>query len=164
MPKFSADSSTPTYVLMNEGRPIGPRLTPDSNEKCDVIYGFSNKAAYDRFQSNSDLALTPYPLVKTYLCKRMESTDKDHKLVAIDVQGPLDPNVAAATMATVLDAQDKRLHHVTSDYLLTFDEEASAYQLAEVSATPDLSSHHESKPTALPSITENTYVDEKSDT
>ena len=136
MPTFSVDSSTPTYVLMNEGRRIGPRLTRDSNEKCAVIYGFSNKAAYECYRNNCDLDLTPYPLVKGYLRNQIEEADKEYKLVAIDVKGPLDATLKASSMAIVLDAQETRTDHVTSGYLLTFDEVANAYRLAEVSATP----------------------------
>ena len=136
MPTFSADSSTPTYVLMNDGCRIGPRLTQVASEKCDVIYGFSSKAAYECFRDNCDVALTPYPLVKGYLRNRIEETDKEHKLVAIDVNGPLDAALKATTIATVLDAQEKQIAHVTSVYLLAFDEDKNAYRLAEVSATP----------------------------
>ena len=136
MPTFSAESPTPTYVLMNDGRRIGPRLTPVSSEKCEVIYGFSSRAAYESFRENSEQALTPYPLVKGYLHNRIEETGKEHKLVTIDVQGPLDTTLTATTMAAVLDAQEEQIAHVTSVYLLAFDEDENAYRLAEVSATP----------------------------
>lgn len=135
MPTFSAEISTPAYVLVHEGQRIGPSLTPDSTEKCDVIYGFSNKAAYELFRGNSDIALTPYPLVKGYLRNHIEQSDKEHKLVATDVEGPLISTISAITMAAALDAQEKRMDHVTAVYLLTFDEDANAYQLAKVSAT-----------------------------
>lgn len=136
MPTFSADGSTPNYVLMDDGRRIGPRLTPVSSEKCNVIYGFSSKAAYECFRDNCDVALKPYPLVKGYLRKQIGEVNIEHLLVAIDVQGPLDPTLKATTIAAVLDAQEKQIAHVTSVYLLAFDEDEKAYRLAEVSATP----------------------------
>ena len=135
MPTFSADRSTPTYVLMKENRRIGPRLTPDSDKKCDVIYGFSNKTAYEAFRQNSDVALTPYPLVRGYLRNQVEEPRKEHKLVAIDALGPLDATLPATTMGTVLEAQEEGIDHVVAVYLLTLSAAANAYQLAEISAT-----------------------------
>lgn len=134
MPTFSFDSSTPNYVLMEEGHRKGPRLLADFDANCDMIYGFSNKAAYECFRTNCDVALAPYPLVKGYLRNQIAATGKTHKLVAIDVKGPCDPTLSASTMATVLAAQEEGIAHVTAAYLLTLDEEANAYRLAEVSA------------------------------
>ena len=43
-----------------------------------------------------------------------------------------DLNLHAATMEAVLEAHENRTNHVTARYLLTFDQELSAYKLQEV--------------------------------
>ena len=115
---------------MHKGSRIGPQLS-DASQNCDVTYGFSNKAPYESFRSRSDLSLSPYPLVKGSLRNQIEGSDKALQLVAIDAGDPLDPTLAATTMATVLEAQEGRVDHVVAVYLITLDEETKSYRLAD---------------------------------
>ena len=124
-------ADTPNYVLMDVDRRIGPNVMPlDASTECSVIYGFSDKGPYDKFCTNSQQALKPYPLVKGYLRNEMEAPGDSLKLVVIDAAGPSEPYLHAATIEAVLEAQESRAAHVTAAYRLTFDEEANAYRVA----------------------------------
>lgn len=123
---------TPQYVLMNNKQRIGPTAVRlESGVDCMPIYGFSTKDAYDRFCTNTDQALTPYPLVTFYLREQVALPDEGLKLVVVDALGPGDANLHAATMQTVLDAQENRLPHVTSDYRMVFDPVGNVYRVDE---------------------------------
>ncbi|MCA9120426.1 MAG: hypothetical protein H6822_09645 [Planctomycetaceae bacterium] len=128
-------ADTPNYVLMEGNRRIGPIIFPLlSGIECLPIYGFSDKGPYDKFCANSQLALTPYPLVKGYLQRQHDIRGEGLKLVVIDAAGPRDPLLYAATMEAVLDAQENRTTHVTVTHHLTFDQEADAYRVEEACA------------------------------
>ena len=122
--------STPQYVLMDGNRRIGPKVVrSETGEDCLPIYGFSAAGAYEKFRLHSEQALTPYPLVKVYLQMQVDDSGDDLKLVVVDAVGPHDLNLHAATMEAVLEAHENRTNHVTARYLLTFDQELSAYKL-----------------------------------
>ena len=132
MPLSTVAASTPNYVLIDGNLRIGPKVLPlDAGMGCSAIYGFSDKGPYDRFCANSQLALKPYPLVKGYLRNQMEAPGDSLKLVVIDAAGASEPNLHAATIEAVLEAQESRAAHVTAAYRLTFDEEANAYRVDE---------------------------------
>ena len=78
-----------------------------------AIYGFSDKQPYDLFCANCELPLTPYPLVKGYLKNQIaESGDAVH-LVVVDAAGPQETQLNAATMNSVLEAQEQKANQVT---------------------------------------------------
>ena len=134
MPMSAVLCATPYYVLMDGSRRIGPKAVPLlSGIECSPIYGFSDKGPYDKFCTNSELALTPYPLVKVYLRSRAGTPGDGLQLVVLDAAGPRDPYLHAATMEAVLEAQENRTTHVTVAYRLIFDQEADAYRVEEAS-------------------------------
>ena len=126
--------STPKYVLKNGNGRIGPKVAPlCSGIQCSPIYGFSAKDLYDKFSLTSELALTPYPLVKGYLRNRVDSASVSLKLVVIDAEGLDEPYLQAATMEAVLEAMENNAIHVTARYRLVFDQQADAYRVEEAS-------------------------------
>lgn len=127
-------ANTPRYVLVDGSSRIGPEMDPLSmGNRCLPIYGFSGKALYDKFLSQSELALTPYPLVGGYLRNQIESAGDGLQLVAIDPAGIDEPYLQAATMAAVLEAQEAKAMHVTADYRLVLDQQANSYRVEEAS-------------------------------
>ena len=127
-------AGTPYYVLMDGNRRIGPKLVPlHSGIDCSAVYGFSDKARSDKFCMNSQLPLTPYPLVRVYLRNEATAPGAGLKLVVIDAAGPREPYLHAATIEAVLEAQESRTTHVTAAYRLMFDQEANAYSVEEAS-------------------------------
>ena len=136
MPMSAVLGATPYYVLMDGKRRIGPIVVRlQTGAECSPIYGFSEKDPYDKFCVNSQLVLTPYPLVKGYLQNQASTPDDGLKLVVIDATGPREPYLHAATMQAVLEAQENRMTHVTTAYRLVFDREAEAYSVEELSVT-----------------------------
>ena len=132
MPISAVVAHTPNYVLIDGKLRIGPEVVRlDAGIECSAIYGFSDKGPYDKFCRNSELALTPYPLVKVYLRSQAGAPGDGLQLVVLDAAGPRDPCVQAATMEAVLEAQENRTTHVTAAYRLMFDQEANAYRVAE---------------------------------
>ena len=135
VPVIATAAITPYYVLMELNRRIGPRVVQSrAGIECATIYGFSDKGPYDRFCSNSQLALTPYPLVKVYLREQAGTTGEGLKLVVVDAAGPREPYLRAATMAAVLEAQENHTTHVPAAYRLAFYPEANAYRLEDACA------------------------------
>ena len=132
IPSSATAADTPYYVLMESNRRLGPKVVQiPAGMACEPIYGFSDKGPYDRFCSNSQLALTPYPLVKFYLREQTRTPGDGLKLVVVDAAGPREPCLRAATMAVVLEAQENQTTHVAAAYRLTFDREANAYRLED---------------------------------
>lgn len=133
MPISTAVAGTPKYVLMEGNRPIGPDVVPfDLGRDCLPVYGFSNPGAYDKFRSSANRPLIPYPLVKVYLRMQAGAAGDGLKLVVLDAAGPRKSPLCAATMDAVLKAQETGERQVTAEYRLTFDQEAGAYRLEEV--------------------------------
>jgi hypothetical protein len=132
MPMSAVVAGTPCYVLMDGNRRIGPQVMQlRSGRACSPVYGFSDKGPYDKFCTNCQLSLTPYPLVKVYLRDQAGTLGDCLKLVVLDAPGPREHNLHAATMEAVLEAQENRMSHVTAGYRLIFDEEADAYRVDE---------------------------------
>lgn len=116
---------TPYYVLLNDKQRIGPNVV---QPECSPIYGFSDKEFYDKFCLHSDLALTPYPLVKGYLREQVDAPGAGAQLVVVDATGPAASYVRAATMRAVLEAHENRSIHMDATYRLKFDQQANAYR------------------------------------
>ena len=134
MSMIAAVAGTPHYVLLDGNRRIGPKVVQSHAKiECSPIYGFSDKGPYDKFCSNSQQELTPYPLVKVYLREQAGAPGDGLKLVVLDAAGPREPYLHAATMEAVLEAQENRTTHVTVAYRLIFDQEADAYRVEEAS-------------------------------
>lgn len=128
MPRHAVAADTPYYVLLDGNHRVGPHVVPlRSGVECAPIYGFSDKGPYDKFCLNSELALTPYPLVKVYLRSQADVPGDGLKLVVLDAVGPHEPQLVAATIETVLAAHKNRTTQVTAAYRLSFDREAHAY-------------------------------------
>ncbi|TWU31386.1 hypothetical protein Poly41_62550 [Novipirellula artificiosorum] len=129
--------NTPHYVLLDGKHRIGPPLvSPRSGQECVAIYGFSDKHPYDAFCSQSELALTPYPLVKGYLRNQLEVARNAILLIVVDAAGPNALQLNAATMQSVLESQVNQSKHVAVSFRLTRDEQSKAYHLEE--SLPDL--------------------------
>ena len=134
MPMIAVHAGTPQYVLMDGNCRISPEVMQlHSGIDCSPVYGFSGKATYDKFCVNCQLALTPYPLVKVYLRNPSGPPGDRLRLVVLDAAGPREHYLHAATMESVLEAQENHTTHVTAAYRLTFDQQAQAYRVEEAS-------------------------------
>jgi len=122
--------NTPYFVLMNGKQRLGPVLLPtDLTSTSAAIYGFSDKPPYDLFLANCELALTPYPLVKGYLKNQIADARDGIQLVVVDAAGPNETQVNAATMSSVLEAQEKKSERVTISFHLMLDRDSQAYRV-----------------------------------
>ncbi len=129
--------ATPHYVLLNGKTRIAPTvLQLSSGQDCSALYGFSDKAPYDLFRAASDLALTPFPLVKVYLRTLLDANESHLHLVIMDAASPSQQTVQAATMQSILDAQLAQAPNVIAEYSLTFDEQANGYRIDENDDSP----------------------------
>ncbi|QDS99589.1 hypothetical protein [Adhaeretor mobilis] len=123
---------TPRYVLMDGNSRIGPKVALlNSDCSCISIYGFSAKSFYDKFSLQSDLSLTPYPLVKGYLQNQVDSAGDSLMLVVVDAAGVDEPFLDAATMEAVLEAQENKASHVAVNYRLAFDQKTNDYTVTK---------------------------------
>lgn len=127
-----ATAPMPRYVLLNGVGPLGPSIGP-ADTGCErlVVYGFSDKVAYDLYRQQSEQSLTPYPLVKQYLRNHIQASDDQLAIVAIDPSSSRDACVRAATMEAVLKAQESRVSQVQVSHCMTLDEESNAYVVSE---------------------------------
>ena len=135
MSKRTGFANTPYYVLKSGNLPIYPKINfDDPDTHCDCIYGFSDKPIYDSFIKSDAQALTPYPLVKGYLSHQIDEADSvatqgDRlRLVILDAADQAQPVLLAATMATVLLAQQEKTKQVSVEYELVFDPETTGYR------------------------------------
>ena len=130
---MSTDSAiTPNYVLLHGKTRLAPNVLPlRSGKNCSALYGFSDKAPYDLFRSNSELALTPFPLVKVYLRTLIEAGSETLHLVIIDAISSSDVSVRAASMEAVLEAQLAQTPLVVAEYSLTLDKDSNGYRVEE---------------------------------
>jgi hypothetical protein len=134
MPLIAVVAQTPYYVLMDGTRRIGPKVLGfQGGAQRSPVYGFSDKEPYDVFCANSHTALTPYPLVKSYLQDQASGLGEEPTLMIVDADGPKAPILHAATIKAVLEAQENRASYVTVTHQLIFDEQADAYRLDEAS-------------------------------
>jgi hypothetical protein len=117
---------------MDENRRIGPKVMQlHTGIAWSAIYGFADKGPYDRFRTNSELALKPYPLVKGYLRNQARAPGDGLNLVVLDAAGPGAACLHAATIEVVLEAQEKKTTHLTAEYRLILDQEANTYRVDE---------------------------------
>ena len=122
-------ADTPRYVLLDGRERVSPKLLASSAQPIYLaIYGFSDKEPYDLFCANSKLALTPYPLVKGYLQNQMKQSGIDHLVVA-DAASPCEGQLHAATMKSVLEAQQSQASHVPVSFRLILDQESQSYRV-----------------------------------
>ncbi len=125
---------TPLYVLREDGRIIGPDIAQAPAGKDTVaIYGFSGKVAFDVFVASSQRDLRPYPLMKSYLKKRLDEEAEATQIMALDVAGPTESSILAATMDNVLAARTAGLEHLECDFRLTYSVNTRSYTLASPS-------------------------------
>lgn len=126
--------ATPHYVLMQGSHRLGPPVAwaPD-DRACEAIYGFSDRATYDAFQRRCATALTPYPLVKTYLRSQIDEAGDRLLLVIVDAPGPDAPDLQAATMQAVLAAHEQGAATVAASIALHGDSPADFYTLTAAS-------------------------------
>jgi hypothetical protein len=135
IPMTAVVSGTPYYVLLEGNRRVGPHVVKSHwGIECSSIYGFSDKKPYETFQSNSQLPLTPYPLVKMYLRNEANTSGEGLKLVVLDAPGPDEQCLLAATHQAVLEAQEEQATHVTAAYRLIFDPQIHAYTVEAATA------------------------------
>lgn len=135
MNTLSAD--TPKYVLLDGEQRIGPKLlAAHSGPEYMADYGFSDKRRYDAFCASSHTALRPYPLVKRYLHRQLALPEDSVRLVVVDATGPNATHLNAATMSSVLEAQERQSSAVPVAFQLTLDRESQVYRVAK--AVPDL--------------------------
>ena len=130
-------ANTPWYVLKRGNQPIQLEISSDDPEiQCVCIYGFSDKPVYDAFIKSVAQVLTPYPLVKGFLSSQIDAADSGKargdrlQLVILDATDQAQPVLLAATMATVLLAQQEQAKQVPAEYELVFDPEIAGYRLS----------------------------------
>jgi hypothetical protein len=129
--------NTPCYVLLDGKQRLGPQLLrPHAGPEGVAIYGFSDKPPYDLFCANSELALTPYPLVKGYLKNQIADSGDAIRLVVVDAAGPNETQLNAATMESVLEAQEQKAARVTISFHLMLDRGSQAYRVEKASSGP----------------------------
>jgi hypothetical protein len=133
--------NTPCYVLLDGKQRLGPQLLrPHAGPEGVAIYGFSDKPPYDLFCANSELALTPYPLVKGYLKNQIADSGDAIRLVVVDAAGPNETQLNAATMESVLEAQEQKAERVTISFHLMLDQGSQAYRIEKASSGLDVPS------------------------
>lgn len=133
--------NTPCYVLLDGKQRLGPALLPPyAGSEGVVIYGFSDKPVYDLFCANSELALIPYPLVNGYLKNQITDSGDAIQLVVVDAGGPNEARLNAATMKSVLEAQEQKLERVTISFHLMLDQGSQAYRIEKASPGLDVTS------------------------
>jgi hypothetical protein len=142
--------NTPSYVLLDGTRRLGPMLLPaDSESESRAIYGFSDKPPYDLFCANTELALTPYPLVKGYLRNQIADSDHGIQLVVVDAAGPDDAELFAATMKSVLEAQEQKAERVPISFRLILDQASRGYRIEKLCSDVDVASSPPAPQTTL---------------
>jgi hypothetical protein len=130
--------NTPRYVLLDGKQRLSPKLLGlQCGPECVAIYGFSDKQPYDLFCANSDVPLTPYPLVKGYLKNQITESGNTVHLVVVDAAGPQEAHLNAATMNSVLEAQEQEANHVTISFRLTLDQDSQSYRVEKASSGLD---------------------------
>ena len=130
-------ANTPCDVLLDGKQRLGPKLLAQhGGAEYEAIYGFSSKESYDLFRANCELSLTPYPLVKRYLKSQIADSGDFVQLVVVDATASQQTELNAATMKSVLEAQEQQANQVTISFRLTLDQESQAYHVEQ--AAPGL--------------------------
>ena len=131
--------NTPCYVLLDGKQRFGPKLLPlHGGPNYVAIYGFSDKQPYDLFCAHCDVPLTPYPLVKGYLKNQITDSGNAVDLIVVDAAGPQEAHLNAATISSVLEAQEQNANHVTISFRLMLDRESQAYHVEKASPGLDV--------------------------
>ena len=122
----------PRYVLRDGLGYASPRVLQTSFKiGSTVLYGFSDKPKYDAFISSSELSLTPYPLVRGYLDKSLDSNLL--QLVVLDAGTSQQTLLQAATFEAVLDSLGNKVDTVPVTHRLMVDKASTAYRVEEIS-------------------------------
>lgn len=120
----------PRYVLRDSSGYACPRvLQPSFKTGLTVLYGFSDKPEYDAFISSSELPLTPYPLVKGYLVRALDSNSL--QLVVLDAKTPQQTFLQASTFEAVLAALCNKVDTVPVTHRLMIDKASAVYRVEE---------------------------------
>ena len=128
----TASSRTPKYVLHENRQPIGAKVSLGSTSgDCVAIYGFSDKPAFDAFIAGSQRDLRPYPLMKSYLKRRLDEEPGKTHLLIIDAADPEDAIAESATAEAVLLARQEERLHLPVDFHLAFSPTTRTYELVE---------------------------------
>jgi hypothetical protein len=123
-------AKTPHYVLKEGSHPTRPRVSQASaGNVANVIYGFSDKPQYDVYVAASELALTPYPLVKGFLNDRMKLDGDSLDLVVLDAVSSTQPCLIAVTFSSVLQSLLLHSESVVVTHRLILDEFTSEYRI-----------------------------------
>lgn len=118
--------ATPYYVLLAGAVPFSPRMIETTTfHSAIVLFGFSDKMPYDRFQANTRQGLTPFPLVKRTMASHLAA--RNRCLVVVDAVSPNDILLYAASMQSVLLAHETKASHVPLDCELAFVPESAGY-------------------------------------
>jgi hypothetical protein len=118
----------PQYVLRDGLGYASPRVLLTSFKiGSTVLYGFSDKPEYDVFISTSELPLTPYPLVRGYLERRLDSNLL--QLVALDAGSSQQTLLQATTFEAVLDSLRNQVDTVPVTHRLIIDDASTAYRV-----------------------------------
>ncbi len=130
----------PRYVLRRGLEAIGPPITshPDF-AVVTAIYSFSDKSFYDEFVRESELGLTPYPLVKGFLHHQNELIDDGLTLLVLDATSPRQSDLKAATVQSVLSAFEQQHEHIDATHQLVRDVNLDTYRVQACVADADLS-------------------------
>ena len=121
----------PRYVLRDGLGYASPRVLQTSFKiGSTVLYGFSDKPEYDAFISSSELPLTPYPLVRGYLERSLDSNLL--QLVVLDADTSEQTLLQAAMYETVLDSIRNQVDTVPVTHRLMIDKVNTAYLVEEI--------------------------------
>lgn len=121
----------PRYVL-RDGLGYASPLVLQTSFKvgATVLYGFSDKPEYDAFISSSEISLTPYPLVRGYLDRLLDSSLL--QLAVLDADSSHQTLLQAATFDAVLDSLRKMANTVPVTHRLMIDKASTAYRVEEI--------------------------------
>ncbi len=122
----------PRYILNLDHAPMRPMLDrPLQSQAVTVIYGFSTKSKYDSFLLTcaKKEELTPYPLVKGYMEKLLNTEPNSLHLVAVDAASADQATLDAATMQSIVSALTNRQPDVLISHALSRDASNTVYSL-----------------------------------
>ena len=120
----------PRYVLRDGLGYASPRVLQTSFEiGLTLLYGFSDKPEYDALISSSEFPLTPYPLVRGYLERRLDSNLL--QLVVLDAGTFQQTLLQATTFEAVLDSLRNQVDTVPVTHRLIIDKASTAYRVEE---------------------------------
>ncbi|MFN6163673.1 MAG: hypothetical protein ACK6DC_06000 [Planctomycetota bacterium] len=121
----------PRYLLSDGLGYASPRvLQPSYQIGLTVLYGFSDKPEYDTFISSSEIPLTPYPLVKGYLERAIDSNLL--QLVVLDAGTSQQTLLQASTFEAILESLCNKLDTVPVTHRLMIDKANTAYLVEEI--------------------------------